>query len=157
MSKYSGQSGDLNEIIAGLIKRVQILETVGHAHETSTGVATDADYNTPPVAVTSGTFVTTFWLWPNGRRFGIEAYLRVVTDGSTTMEVELFETATATVISPVATVPTGTTGFLGLRGRTASSVITGSVEVRARRASGAGTARIGVLRVQGGDFRSEQF
>jgi hypothetical protein len=154
MTKYQGRNESSTDQAAELHRRVGRLET--SRGPTTYQVVTAADYGTPPLSTASTSFVTLAYLWPAGKRPGIEVYCRVLTPGGVSMELRLMNLGAGTLYSPVATVPGGTNDFQGLRGRDPSLFIL-ACELQARVASGAGTVRVGVLKVVGGDFTSELF
>lgn len=154
MSKYQGRDESAYDQVAALYRRVGRIETarpvIGYQ------IVPASEYTTPPLTVSSGSFTTLAYLWPEGVRPGLEVYLRVQTPGGVTMELRLTSFGASEVYSPVATVPASTDDFQGIRGRiSAGNLIV--AELQARVASGAGTCRVGVLKVIGGDFPSELF
>lgn len=152
--KYQGRDEAASGQTADLYRRMNRVETTRPVIGYQT--VTAADYTTPPLSLTSTSFITLAYLWPEGERPGIEAYLRVVTPGGVTMEIRLVSLGGAVVYSPVATIPASTNGFQGVRGRISAGNLV-AAELQARVASGAGTCRVGVLKVIGGNYSSELF
>lgn len=116
------------------------------------GIVQATDYTTPPEVVTSGTFVTAFYLNSYRIQPSISVLVRVNTAASTTAEVQLLDTAAATV-SPLLSVAAGTTVNRLITMRTSGTHLAQiQYEVQARRVSGAGNVRIGVLGAFGTNF-----
>lgn len=153
-NKYHGRSETSTDQTADLYRRVGRLETARGPSDYM--VISTADYVTPPYTVTSGTFTTLAFLWPAGKRPGLEVYCRVQTPVGVTMELKLTNFGGGTDYSPIATIPANTNDFQGLRGRDPSLFVV-ACELQARVASGAGTCRVGVVKAIGGNFTSELF
>jgi len=115
-------------------------------------VESATNYTTPPEVVTAAGFVTTHYL--NSFRISpsISVMLRVNTGAGTTAEVQIKDTATAS-LSPLLSVGAATTVNRTISMRTAGTHLAQiQYEVQARRVSGANNVRIGVLMVAGTNF-----
>ena len=151
-TKYHGRDEASSEQTASLYRRVNRIETTQGPADVM--VVTAADYATPPLTISSGSFTTLAHLWLAGRRNGIEVYCRVLTPVGVAMEMRLLNFGVP--ISPVASVGANLNDFQGLRGLDPGAYIT-DCELQARVSIGAGTCRVGVLRAIGGSYNSELF
>jgi hypothetical protein len=156
--RYEARNDDLAAQMADLTRRLARIEALSLSRPgISYGVVNNADFTTPPASTASGTFQVAYYLYPNGDAQSLEARFRVITPAAVTMEVRIVNDLDGTVISPTAIVVASTNGYLGLRARTldGANVITARAEFRV--ASGAGTVRVGLLRIVGGNYQQGTF
>ena len=116
------------------------------------GVASATEYTTPPEVVTSGTFVTTHYLNSYRIQPSISVLVRVVTPASTTAEVRLRSTLTATNSVTLSVAASTSVNRLITMRTSGSHLEQIQHELQARRESGAGNVRVGVLMVVGTNF-----
>lgn len=116
------------------------------------GVISATDFNTPSEVVTSGTFVTAFYLNSYRIQPSVSASVIVKTAAATTAEVRLLDTLTANV-STVLSVAANTTVVRLITMRTFGTHLEEiQVELQGRRVSGAGNVNIAVVMVNGTNF-----
>jgi hypothetical protein len=156
--RYEARNDDLTAQMADLTRRTSRLEALLLSRTGgSYGAVGNTDYLTPPQSTTSTTFQPAYYLYPNDDAQALETYLRVVTPAGVTMEVRIVDNSSSAILSPVVTIPASSNTFQGLRARSLDGTNIVQARLEFRVASGAGTVRVGVLRIVGGNFQQGTF
>lgn len=156
--RYEARNDELTTQIADLTKRLSRVEAL-LLNQTGPGytTVTSTDFVTPPVNTAAGTFQVGYYFFPNGLSQGIEAKFRVVTPAAVTMEMRIVNDVSGVVISPTVTIPANSNTYQGIRARSETGLNIFTARLEFRVASGAGTVRVGLVQIVGGNFQQGTF